>query len=280
MYAPVVPVSALKTLALSDNGTVQNVTAAVVLTIPLNSAVPFPVGSMIAIKRGSNSGAPSVFPTVGVTLIAEGGVTVTGNQGVPSFAWIRKTATDTWYFEPHVPSNLGLLGTPTAATASVGTNTTQLATTAFVSLSNRPYVRAGRSANQVGLANAVFTKIIWNSVNTDTNGILNTTTGDFTIPAGLGGIYRITVGAGVSAGCKLMAVSLCTTAGVEIQRLSNFDQSSDSSFGGVSIGSTSVLLAASTSYSIQLYQSNTAATTRDIVSTAAFTYFTLCRENV
>jgi hypothetical protein len=96
LLAPsVVSVSAGKTLALSDAGTVQNCTnaAAITITIPANATVAFAVGTEIAIIR-QGAGAVSIAPASGVTLNSDGGKRSIKSQ-YTSVA-LKKTATDTW----------------------------------------------------------------------------------------------------------------------------------------------------------------------------------------
>ena len=123
------------------------------LTVPLNATIAFPVGSFIGVRDFNN-------------VVATGGVTITGTNGgltVPSgmTATLEKTATDTWILhngaaaaggtwgsitgtladQTDLNTALGLkaplasptfTGTPAAPTAAAETDTTQIATTAFV----------------------------------------------------------------------------------------------------------------------------------------------------
>ena len=82
------------TLVLADTGKIveMNVGSGNNLTVPLNSSVPFPVGSQITIiQTGSGQ----------TTLVGTGGVTLNGSPGLKlraqwSSATLIKRATDTW----------------------------------------------------------------------------------------------------------------------------------------------------------------------------------------
>lgn len=84
------------TLALTDAAhfvTMDNGSANT-LTIPANSSVAFPVGTVITVGQ-KGSGTTTIDATTGVTLNG-----VSGGQGDISAQWatvmLRKTATDTW----------------------------------------------------------------------------------------------------------------------------------------------------------------------------------------
>jgi hypothetical protein len=83
------------TLALTDNGkTVEmNVGSANNLTIPLNSSVPFPVGTIVDVVQ-YGSGQTTLVATGGVTLRSkEGNLKITGQY---SAATLYKRSTDEW----------------------------------------------------------------------------------------------------------------------------------------------------------------------------------------
>jgi len=84
-------VTASKTLALTDNGRLQsvNATSAVVITIPTNANVAFPINTIIEVfRRGTGT----------LSLSAASGVTLTGTAsfGTNGFRTLRKILTDTW----------------------------------------------------------------------------------------------------------------------------------------------------------------------------------------
>jgi hypothetical protein len=83
--------TAAYTLALGDIGRIvqMNASGAVDVTVPLNSAVAFPVGTVIGVyNRSSNA----------VTVVGDAGVTVRNAGAVGQFgeASLRKRGTDEW----------------------------------------------------------------------------------------------------------------------------------------------------------------------------------------
>lgn len=95
-YEPIITVTATKTLAIADSGTVQNCTnsTAAVITIPLNSAEPFPIGARIIIRK-TTSQTVTIAPAGGVTVLNSSGATLTATD-VVSVVILRKTGTDSW----------------------------------------------------------------------------------------------------------------------------------------------------------------------------------------
>jgi hypothetical protein len=91
----VVNVDASKTLALTDVDTIQTCTNAtdIDITIPLNSAVAFPVGAELAVVQ-LGAGGVRIVATPGVTLYSDGSKTAIKGQNL-SVA-LKKIATDTW----------------------------------------------------------------------------------------------------------------------------------------------------------------------------------------
>ena len=88
------------TCVLSDAGkvVVMNNTGSATITIPPNSSVPYPVGTVISICR-INSGSVALTAGSGVTLT---GNTASGEMGDTEQLFCRKRATDTW-FVGHTP---------------------------------------------------------------------------------------------------------------------------------------------------------------------------------
>lgn len=83
------------TLALSDNGKVieMNVAGANTLTVPPNSSVAFPIGTLIAVDQ-LGAGQTTITPGSGVTIRSSGGLTKI--KGQYSSVSLRKRATDEW----------------------------------------------------------------------------------------------------------------------------------------------------------------------------------------
>lgn len=83
------------TLILTDIGKLvdMNKATAVTLTVPKNSAVAFPVGTIIAVRQ-KGAGTVTIAPVDGdVTIQAEYGLVLTGQHAVAS---VLKVAEDTW----------------------------------------------------------------------------------------------------------------------------------------------------------------------------------------
>lgn len=127
------PQTASYPLVLTDAGkdVQMNVASANNLTVPLNSSVAFPIGSQVIITQ-VGAGQTTVVATGGVTINTALTLKLRAQN---SQAVLEKTGTDTWYLSGDLEGSLAsiaLTGTPTAPTAAIGTNTTQIATTAFV----------------------------------------------------------------------------------------------------------------------------------------------------
>lgn len=99
-YRPIVSTTASKTFALTDAGTYNYCTnaAAATMTVPLNSAVAFPIGSEIEVKKGA-AGTLSIAATAGVTINRDGGTAATLPLALTKGCTLKKVATDTWILE-------------------------------------------------------------------------------------------------------------------------------------------------------------------------------------
>lgn len=86
------------TLVLTDAGTTirMNLAGANNLTVPLNSSVAFPIGTVISIRQ-TGAGQTTIVATGGVTLISSSGTLTLRAQG--SLATLTKDASDTWYVD-------------------------------------------------------------------------------------------------------------------------------------------------------------------------------------
>ncbi len=93
-HATITPETSSYVLQLADDGTTitMNVASANTLTVPLNSSVAFPIGTVINIEC-IGAGKTTVVATGGVTIISKGsylGITVLGD------ASLHKLGTNTW----------------------------------------------------------------------------------------------------------------------------------------------------------------------------------------
>lgn len=193
-YAQLVPVTAGKTFALTDSGTVQEcrLTTPITLTVPLDSAVNFAIGSEIRIIR-NNTGTVNLNVLAGVTLVNQLGSNASPFV-ISSWCIVRKVAANRWILEvPSViPADLG--AATTATTQAAGTNNTTLATTAFVGTaitnSTRPVIEA--TGTTALTANSTV-PLTYNTPTIDTNTMINAGTGIITIAAGQSGMYEYTL---------------------------------------------------------------------------------------
>lgn len=144
-YEPIVTVTATKTLALSDSGTVQNCTnaAAAIITIPLNTNVAYPIGARIIIRKTTSQTVTVAWAT-GVTVLNSLGTTLTVT-GVTSSNILRQTSIDTWISYPDLPeSTIGgalrvAVDAPTART-----------TIGLSAVTNVPLAEPRATATQIG----------------------------------------------------------------------------------------------------------------------------------
>jgi len=104
-YEPIVTVTATKTLAATDSGTVQNCTnaAAAIITIPLNTNVAYPIGARIIVRK-TTSQTVTIAWASGVTVLNSSGATLTVT-GVTSSTVLRKTDVDSWIAFPDLPES-------------------------------------------------------------------------------------------------------------------------------------------------------------------------------
>ena len=118
------------TLALTDRNlsvTMNNSTAGTI-TIPLDSAVDFPVGSTLVITR-IGSGALTLGATAGVTVNAGG----TGNLALGETVSLRKRAANSWIVDQRPYSVTGTGGTTTSTLGAVNVHSyTAVASSTFV----------------------------------------------------------------------------------------------------------------------------------------------------
>jgi len=89
-----VAVSGNKTLALTDAETTQNVTAASIITVPLNATVAFPIGTEIVIKSKTANEVSIAAVSVGVTINYKTGLKINGQHAA---ATLKKEGTDEWW---------------------------------------------------------------------------------------------------------------------------------------------------------------------------------------
>jgi hypothetical protein len=83
------------TLVLSDSGKIveMNVASGNTLTVPPNSSVAFPIGTLIGVDQ-MGAGQTTITPGAGVTIRSSGALTKI--KGQYSSVSLRKRATDEW----------------------------------------------------------------------------------------------------------------------------------------------------------------------------------------
>ena len=188
-YEPIVTVTASKTLAMPDSGTVQNCTnaAAAILTIPLNSAVSFPIGAKVIIRKTTAQTVTIAWST-GVTVLNSLGTTLTVTS-VTSATVIRKTDVDVWIAFPDLPETAigGALRTAVDSTSAKSTIGLAL-------VNNVPLAEPRASGIQIGTGAGLSTTTAagWTAIGASA-GRLNTTGANWTAIGNIAG-YSSTTG--------------------------------------------------------------------------------------
>ena len=215
-YAPLILITGDKTLALSDAGTNQLINAASTITIPNNSAVAYPIGTVITITRNSSS-IPALLEGSGVTITNELGATIT-LRNVLNSAILTKTLVNTWRCQYPIPSGAVLPVDAIASAQSLGDRSTKVANTNFVQdnidyrLTNiaRPALEVYRLAatSVQTFASGLTTTLIFDYVQLDTDSGYNSSSGNFLVPTGMGGIYLYNVYVGLSTPGSSVRINL------------------------------------------------------------------------
>ena len=188
-YEPIVTVTASKTLAMPDSGTVQNCinAAAAILTIPLNSAEPFPIGAKVIIRKTTAQTVTIAWST-GVTVLNSLGVTLSVTS-VTSATIIRKTDVDIWIAFSDLPET-AIGGALRAAVDS----TSAKSTIGLALVNNVPLAEPRSAGIQIGtgagLSNTSSTG--WTAIGASA-GRLNTTGANWTAIGNIAG-YSSTTG--------------------------------------------------------------------------------------
>ena len=165
-------------------------------------------------------------------------------------------------------------GTPTIPGASIGftqnvaDTTSHLATTAFVSFSNRPVLRVNKSTTLQTVNNAVFTTVLWDVVTQDSSsGGYASGTGLFTVPTGQGGLYSASCGFALNNSCSVVLLQAVIN-GAASKRMQDTRAGSDILYG--CYGTATFLLVAGDTIGIQVFQTNSVAAARSIPTGSPF----------
>ena len=172
-------------------------------------------------------------------------------------------------------------GTPTLPGASIGftqnggDTTSKLATTGFVSFSNRPAFELSETVGGQSIANGVFTQLTFNTKSTDTNGAVSSSA--FTVPTNLNGYYFFTVGLLLNATASGIALDIYVN-GVSAKRVQFVQNSTDQVV--CVYGSALIKLSVGDVVTLRAFQTNSGAAARFTnTSGGIYTYFTGCRMN-
>ena len=216
--------------ALASTGSALNLTVSGVLNdgplastatyIPDNAITSAKIADGAIVNADINASAAIAVSKLAPSS-SSGQVLMGGASGAPTYITASGDVTIDQAGVTAIKSNVSLTGAPTAPTAAAGTNTTQLATTAFTTtaVSN---IRVGAVPNFLVYftgGNGTVTNGAYLGYNTelydDTNNVVS---GVFTVPAGQAGVYQFNVAAncyniGTSGYFRITIV----TAAVDIQ---------------------------------------------------------------
>ena len=188
-YEPITTVTATKTLAMVDSGTVQNCinAASAVIIIPLNSAEPFPIGAKVIIRK-TTAQTVTVAWSTGVTVLNSLGTTLTVTS-VTSTTIIRKTDVDVWIAFPDLPETAigGALRTAVDSTSAKSTIGLALVNNVPLAEPRAAGIQIGTGA---GLGNTTATG--WTAIG-NLAGFSNTIGGNWTAIGSIAG-YNSTTG--------------------------------------------------------------------------------------
>ena len=168
------------------------------------------------------------------------------------------------------------LPTGTIAVTQLGTDaSTKVATTAFVSTSNRPAMEAVRATSAQIIPHNVATTLIFNNEILDTNNGYNPTTGEFTVP--VAGRYLVQSGIFVDAQCTVLSLGLYIN-GVEPFRLGDLRAPTDAYF--LVSGSYTVPCVVGDVITVRLTQNNTSSATRNFTNALSLGRLFIMRVNI
>jgi hypothetical protein len=248
-------------------------TGAVSLTSNPQIAVGTNGQRVTLINVGSN---PITFVNGNGLILPQSSIPLYGGR-VISFTYMSLYSS--WLLDGVIPESLALTGAPTVPTAGINTGSTQIASTAYVNQSNRPYVAAHRGSTTQAIPNAAFTKIIYNTETTDLNSIHDPSTGIITIPSGMAGVYQINAGILLDGACQILALGIFnSTSNAEIKRLQTFESSANAfTLPG---GSTTLPLNAGDQIDVRLFQTNSGALARNVSADSRYSHVSMWRLNV
>ena len=259
--------------AIAPNAEIIAVSAASAITLTSNPQVSTGV-------NGQKIEIVNVGSTNGITL-ANGNGLILG-QSIPLYPGkiitLRYlTAYSSWVLDSLIPESVALTGAPTASTAGLNSNSTQIATTAYVNQSNRPTLRAYRATtNQTGLTHGAFTQLIMNTETLDTGAIHDSTTGLITIPTTAAGLWMICAGMVLDGNNQTLAIGVFNGS-TEIQRLNDTFVATD--LISAIKGSLPIQLSGGDVINIRGFYVNSTAASRQMLLSATLSFLTMYRLN-
>lgn len=260
--------------SITPNGAIKPITAASAITLTSNPQITAGTnGQRIEIVNvGSNA---ITFATGNGLLIPQSFPLYPGR----SVGFVYSSTFSSWILSGVIPESLAITGAPTAPTAGLNTNSTQLATTAYVNQSNRPYCAANRIVTGSSIAHGAFTRVVYNNELSDLNGIHNPSTGVITIPSGAAGLYQFSASVLLDAFCATIVLSLCNAnTGAEIRRIGQSASASD-----VELITTGTIVAALNSgdqVDIRCYQANGGSAARNVTGDSRYSFLAVHRLNI
>ena len=221
--------------------------------------------------------APLASPTFTGSPVAPTPATADNTTQLATTAYVKANLTS--YAPLASPTFTGTPVIPTGATGvtqTKNTNNTTLATTAYVNTSNRPAVEAYRSGTVQAIAHNLFTTVIFNTETIDTDAAYNTATGEFTVPAGMGGQYLVHASTVYTSPNTVVAIG-AFVGGAEAKRMTDVRVSTDNLF--IASGMAVLTLAAGNVVTVKAFHNNTAVASRNLNFDATLSYLSIYRLN-
>ncbi|QKE60842.1 hypothetical protein [Arthronema virus TR020] len=169
-------------------------------------------------------------------------------------------------------------GSPTAPTPpTINLTATNVANQNYVHTSNRPFVSASRITSGQTIPHATLTTLIFNNEIVDTNTAYNPSTGEFTVPTGLGGTYSVSGFIVLDNLVSGLTVELAVNG--SIVRRAGQGQASGDSFQVLAIHGL-ITVSAGDIITVRVTQTNTGSASRALLAGTNLNWLTIHRLNV
>lgn len=169
-------------------------------------------------------------------------------------------------------------GNPTApTTTTINLTNTRVANQAYVHISNRPFVNASRITTGQTIPYATSTTLIFNNEINDTNTAYNPSTGEFTIPVGLGGVYTLSGFIVLDNGVNGMTAEVFVNG--SIVRRAGQGQAASDTFQVLGLNATFTASAGDV-ITVRLTQTNSGSAARALLIGTNLNWLTIYRLNV